>query len=824
MRRHGILAILCLALLVLLSAGVLLTAAFAEPLRSDDRLFAVQDLAERARSSLLFDPTARAEYHLHLLERRLSDLAEAANTPGELPALARASASLDRAALAVARAPESRPGTLLRARLERMGERAAQVQASLTFVRRKNPAAHDRFRVKLATLRAMTADPSLPQAAFGRVAGIVLPFADEVTRRAAYVAPLRGEPIELRHGLFPLDGAHATLACAGCHAEQPIPGNQGVRTAGSIVRACAACHPPGKSPDHPAGSCIACHTTLAWTDVRFNHRAGAVPVCQDCHLSDKPPFHSRDDCASCHNADSWGGLRFDHVAVGLVNCQGCHETSRPPAHAEGQCSTCHPSGGDWRTVSAGLPAPLEEQSSSQGAPVDSSSEDARPPAVTPQPGSVQHPTGSNLNCQGCHAAVRPANHYPGQCSQCHTAGTAWKPASFSHQGRVDCQGCHTNVKPANHYSGQCSQCHAAGATWKPVSFNHQGRVDCQGCHANVKPANHYPGQCSQCHTAGTAWKPASFDHKDAADCQSCHAAERPANHYPGQCSACHDPGANWKPVRFNHDLAGPSADCQGCHASQRPANHFQGQCSECHAAGADWRPVRFNHDRAGPNADCQACHTSQRPANHFRGQCSACHDPDSGWRAVRFDHDLAGAGADCQSCHADRRPANHFQGQCSACHNVDGWTPANFNHDTAGADCQGCHEDQRPQGHSGGQCSACHNTNGWQPANFNHETAGADCQGCHEDRRPANHFQGQCSECHTAGSSWGSSTISHTFPINHHGADGSCTTCHPAGTPEWSCFGCHNQGGLERKHSEKGISEIAGQCLNCHPTGREDDD
>jgi hypothetical protein len=824
MRRLGSLALLCFSLLALLSAGVFLTAALAAPLRSDHRLFAVQDLAERARSSLLFDSTSRAEYRLSLLERRLSDLAEAADTPGELPALARASASLDAASLAVARAPESRPGTLLRARLARMADRAAHVQASLTFVRTKDPAAYDRFRVKLATLRAMTADPSLPQAAFGRVAGIVIPFAEEAVRRAAYVPPARNEPFELRHGMFPLEGAHATMACAGCHTEQPVQPDQGSGGTGSTVRACAACHRPGEAPDHPAGSCTACHSTLAWTDVRFNHRIGAVPRCQDCHLGDKPSFHSRDDCASCHNADSWSGLRFDHPAVGLVNCQGCHAASRPPAHAEGQCSTCHPSTADWQTVSAGLAAGTGADSSNRSALEDSTAEDYPAPEARPQPNGFQHPTGSSLNCQGCHASARPAGHYAGQCSQCHTAGTTWKSVNFNHQGRVDCQGCHATIKPANHYAGQCSQCHSAGTTWQPVSFNHQGRVNCQSCHAAAQPANHYPGQCSQCHSPGKAWKLASFDHGGAADCLSCHAAVRPANHYPGQCSACHDPGAGWGPVRFNHDLAGPNADCLACHASRRPANHYPGQCSACHAPGAGWRPVRFDHGVAGTGADCQGCHGSRRPANHYPGQCSACHDPSAGWRPVRFDHGVAGTGADCQGCHEDRRPANHFQGQCSACHDTDGWTPANFNHDTAGSDCQGCHEAQRPGGHSGGQCSSCHNTDGWIPANFNHDAGGADCQGCHEERRPDDHFQGQCSECHTAGSSWGTSTVNHTFPINHRGANGACTTCHPAATPDWSCFSCHDQGGLEGKHSGEGISEIAGRCLNCHPTGEGGDD
>jgi hypothetical protein len=822
MRRLRILAIACIAFVLLLCAGVLLAAAIGEPLRSFDRLFEVKSLAERARAALLFDSATRAEYSLSLLDERLSDLAQAANTPSELVALARASASLDRAALAVAKAPESPPGTLLRARLARMGERASSVQASLPIVRVKYPSTYGTFRLKLATLRAMAADRNLPQSAFARLAAIMLPFPDDVTRRAAFVAPAPGEPAELRHSRFPLDGAHATLACASCHAVQPVRGNQSIRFSQASRRTCADCHQPGKAPDHPIGDCAACHTTLTWTGVRFDHRAGAVPECLDCHRQDEPEFHSRSDCASCHSAESWSGPPFDHVKIGLVDCQGCHASIRPAAHAAQQCSQCHIASDEWTLASLSQPAPAGQSPGSRSVSAALPGETAPSAAITSSV-QFQHPTGSDLDCQGCHGANRPVDHYHGQCSQCHTAGTTWKLASFNHQGRVDCQGCHGANRPVGHYEGQCSQCHTAGTTWRLASFNHQGRVDCQGCHASNRPANHYRAQCSACHDPGAGWQPVRFDHSVAgADCQGCHASRRPANHYQGQCSACHDPGADWQPVRFDHALAG--TDCQVCHASNRPANHYQGQCSACHDPGAGWQPVRFDHGVAG--ADCQACHASNRPANHYQGQCSACHDPGAGWQPVRLDHGLAGS--DCQGCHASQRPANHYQGQCSLCHAAgSAWMPAHFDHSSsAELDCLACHLGRRPQDHFDGQCSACHNTDAWKPASFSHQAVGpgVDCQSCHESRRPTNHLQGQCSECHNAGAGWKPSTVAHSFPMSHGEAKGSCTTCHPSATREWSCFGCHNQERLTSEHREEGISEIVGQCLNCHSGGREHDD
>ena len=399
------------------------------------------------------------------------------------------------------------------------------------------------------------------------------------------------------------------------------------------------------------------------------------------------------------------------------------------------------------------------------------------------------------------------------CQTCHTEGNY---AGTPNQ----CLDCHMTNRPASHFEGQCALCHNSTA-WLPSTFDHAtaGAVDCQSCHLSVRPANHFAGQCAACH-ATTAWLPATFSHQTvgAFDCQSCHLSKRPANHFAGQCSSCHTTTA-WTGAVFNHQAAG-ATDCQSCHISRRPANHFTGQCGACHTTTA-WTGAVFNHQVAGAT-NCQSCHISKRPANHFAGQCSACHSTTS-WAGAVFNHQVAGA-TDCQSCHINRRPANHFAGQCSSCHSTTSWAGAIFNHQAAGAtDCQSCHINRRPANHFSGQCSACHSTSSWAGAVFNHQAAGAtDCQSCHLSRRPANHFSGQCSDCHST-SGWLPANFNHSFPINHNGANGVCATCHPSGTSSFTCFNCHNQSELTKKHNEKGIPDFIERCMDCHADGRNND-
>jgi hypothetical protein len=356
----------------------------------------------------------------------------------------------------------------------------------------------------------------------------------------------------------------------------------------------------------------------------------------------------------------------------------------------------------------------------------------------------------------------------------------------------------------------CEACHVDG--------RYAGTpTQCMDCHHAVKPtSHHYPLQdCVSCHTP-LDWAIVDFNHQGSTttDCQSCHASDRPAGHYNGVCSACHNTSA-WLPASFDHSAAN-AKECLYCHQNARPANHYNGQCSACHSTSG-WKPATFNHEAVGAT-DCISCHDNRKPAGHYAGQCSACHRT-SGWKPASFNHEAVGA-TDCIACHSGNKPSGHYGGQCSACHSTSGWRPASFNHEAVGAtDCIACHSGNKPSGHYGGQCSACHSTSGWRSASFNHEAMGAtDCIACHSGNRPGNHSDGQCSNCHNT-SSWGGASFNHSFPMNHGNAGGECAKCHPSGGSAWTCYTCHDEARMIRKHAEKNISDLS-NCLSCHSNGK----
>jgi hypothetical protein len=287
--------------------------------------------------------------------------------------------------------------------------------------------------------------------------------------------PVPFPPGALQEHPFPLDGAHASVACDACHAGGTYKGT---------AESCAACHPDPH--DGVRGSnCEWCHNTTDFDQVSFDH-ANAVD-CQGCHQQDAPPDHYAGQCSNCHlDTASWSTVQFNHT--GFTDCQSCHANDAPPNHYAGQCSNCHTSTTSW-------------------------------PAV-------QFNHAGFTDCQSCHASDAPANHYAGQCSNCHTSTTSWPAVQFNHAGLTDCRSCHAAAAPANHFPGQCSDCHST-ATWAGATFSHafplnHGRANgnCQTCH----PGNNYASYtCYTCHDQGaTAREHREEGISDLANCVRCH--------------------------------------------------------------------------------------------------------------------------------------------------------------------------------------------------------------------------------------------------------------------------------------------------------------
>ena len=117
-------------------------------------------------------------------------------------------------------------------------------------------------------------------------------------------------------------------------------------------------------------------------------------------------------------------------------------------------------------------------------------------------------TGTPTDCNSCHqanyAATTNPNHgaagFPVTCQDCHTT-TAWKPATFDHDGRyfpiysgahrgkwTNCNECH--VSAGNYKVFECILCHPHSDKAK-VDSDHQGKTGyiyastaCYQCHRN----------------------------------------------------------------------------------------------------------------------------------------------------------------------------------------------------------------------------------------------------------------------------------------------------------------------------------------------------
>ncbi len=123
--------------------------------------------------------------------------------------------------------------------------------------------------------------------------------------------------------VFVLDGAHAPLACADCHAGQRFQGTPAE---------CAGCH---AEPAVHAGvfglECAACHTTEAWLPAALrahtfplDHGEEGLLACATCHTTTYAEY----TCFECHEHEPQE-MAEEHAKEGisaaeLTDCAACH--------------------------------------------------------------------------------------------------------------------------------------------------------------------------------------------------------------------------------------------------------------------------------------------------------------------------------------------------------------------------------------------------------------------------------------------------------------------------------------------------------------------
>ena len=154
---------------------------------------------------------------------------------------------------------------------------------------------------------------------------------------------------------FPLEGAHAAVACLLCHkadanlALRATPlrawlSRRGRRDAVSVV----SFHPQGKPSRcdtchaNPHGAqfqdrvttsgCTDCHVVSSFSAVRFDHATTRFP------LTGK---HMDLPCASCHLADGSGAVRYRPLEVACASCHGDVHAGQFAKAGVTDCTRCH---------------------------------------------------------------------------------------------------------------------------------------------------------------------------------------------------------------------------------------------------------------------------------------------------------------------------------------------------------------------------------------------------------------------------------------------------------------------------------------------------
>lgn len=466
-------------------------------------------------------------------------------------------------------------------------------------------------------------------------------------------------------------------------------------------------------------------------------------------------------------------------------------------------------------------------------------------------------------CSTCHPAIWDADRMGDRCMACHSeVKEELHTKSGFHFGMAaasNCRDCHTDHNGAD----------AALTHREIVDFPHERTAFVLQAH----PVVGGEFQCLDCH--GDSLR--SFS--DSA-CLSCHSllehsfADRHLDDFGEDCLACHDGvdryGGDFAHTVFALDGEHLELRCSACHTAARDVSDLEAApqaCVACH------RQDDLHAGRLGP--ECQQCHeaagwegaTIDHALTRFalRGaheqvECEGCH----------YERQWIGLPTGCAGCHAPDGPhGGQFVQDCGACHVETAWTDLIFDHAQTSypllgahqlADCAGCHENGRyvdtptacvachraedeHNGRFGEQCSACHQPTQWSDVTFDHSLsafpltgahASASCEGCHPNAafagtstacvachaEPAVHrgmFGTDCAACHTT-TAWLPASYNgpHAFPINHEGAGGQCSLCHPSSLLSYTCYECHNANRMQNEH--EGIGNLA-DCARCHPTG-----
>jgi hypothetical protein len=357
----------------------------------------------------------------------------------------------------------------------------------------------------------------------------------------------RPQPFDHARTDFALAGAHASVACAKCHAG-------GIKKVLQHDR-CAACH------ENP-------------------HRESI-----------------RDDCRKCHTESGFRTATFDHVARSPFPMSG--------GHTGLACRKCHTRLGPGDAPASAEPAAPPRPA---GAPRTRAVVDfggLKPACIGCH--KDQHKGEFGQACDGCHRTAtfkaagfthpRAAEFFAGRhagvaCVKCHVrpGAAAAKPPSMA------CARCHADPH-LGQVGGDCERCHAIDAAkFAPVKFSHAtGRFPLTGKHG--------PLPCAKCHPSQTAAFPAGTGTATrlaplSPECASCH-KDPHLGQVDARCASCHAT-ETFKLASYTHS---------GLDSVFGVATHSRLPCKSCHKTETGQFPAgRGTALRLKVGRTCLECH------------------------------------------------------------------------------------------------------------------------------------------------------------------------------------------------------------------------
>jgi Cytochrome c7 and related cytochrome c len=360
---------------------------------------------------------------------------------------------------------------------------------------------------------------------------------------------------------FPLEGKHASVDCAQCHAngdfKKPL-----------VFAKCMDCHKDAhkgqfaKRADQ--GECASCHTVQGWKPSKFTvkeHASTAYPL---------QGGHARLECAQCHipkGQDTVFKVKFDR-------CTDCHSDRHAGQFAGAPyfnaCERCHTVNG-YKPSTFTLAKHKETHFALTGGHVAVPCADCHKESAEFQPKAAVIYHWNNLNCASCHKdphkgqfkermqRVRSDGAQSG-CEACHSTKSWRELSGFDHsQTKFTLLGAHRATA--------CIDCHKPpNLETKLLNVDFKAApTQCEDCHQNVH-ANQFAKagvtRCAECHNS-MKWKPSLFDH----DKRTAFALR--GAHQNVRCAGCHKltKVVEGKTVLFYKPTP---KECAACHGANNP--------------------------------------------------------------------------------------------------------------------------------------------------------------------------------------------------------------------------------------------------------------